>query len=145
MVVQDEDRPLLRRHSPERAVERVARRDAEGRIRCLRPVDRQHADVRGPAPRPPRFGVAGVDEDPVDPGVEAIDLAQLRKLPPGRDEGLLDGILGPPDVAQDPMRDDEEPIGRATGDGSECLFVPGSCRLDEGPIHPVTPCSTRPW
>jgi hypothetical protein len=48
-----------------------------------------------------------VDEDPVDPGVEALDFAELRKLSPGRDKGLLHGVLGPTDVTQDPMRDGE--------------------------------------
>lgn len=90
------------------------------------------------------FRVAGVDEDPVDPGFEAIDLAELRKLSPGRDEGLLHGVLGPPDVTQDPMRDGEEPISRVTGDRGECLFVPGPCRFDERPVHPFAPSFARP-
>ena len=82
-----------------------------------------------------------MDEDPADPGFEAIDLAELRKLPPGRHEGLLHGVLGPPDVAQDPMRNGEEPISRAAGDRGERLFVPGPCRFDERPVHPLLPGS----
>ena len=60
----------------------------------------------------------------MDPGLEPIDLAELRKLPPGHDESLLHGILGQSDVTQDPIRNGEEPISRATGDRGKCLFVP---------------------
>lgn len=124
VVVKHEDGALLGRQSPESAVERVARRDAQGRVGCRQHVDRQHPNVGGPTSRPLCFRIAGVDENPVDPGFEAIDLTKLRKLPPGRDEGLLHGVLGPPDVAQDPMRNGEKPISRAAGDRGERLFVP---------------------
>lgn len=77
-----------------------------------------------------------MDKDPVDPGVESVDLAELRKLPPGCHEGVLHGVLGPAEIAQDPMRNGEEPISRATGDRGERLFVPGPCRLHERPVHP---------
>jgi hypothetical protein len=71
----------------------------------------------------------------VDPGVEAVALAQPRELPPGRDEGLLYGVLGPSDVTQDPVRDGEQPICRAAGDGGECLLVPGPRGVDERSVH----------
>jgi hypothetical protein len=60
----------------------------------------------------------------MEPGVETLGLAEPRKLPPGRDERLLHGVLGPSDVTQDPMRDGEEPIRRAAGEGGEGLLVP---------------------
>ena len=71
----------------------------------------------------------------MEPGVETLGLAEPRELAPGRDERLLHGVLGPVDVTQDPMRDGEEPIRRAAGEGGEGLLVPGSSRQDERPIH----------
>ena len=71
----------------------------------------------------------------MEPGVETLDLAEPRKLTPGCDERLLDGVFGSVDITQDPMRDGEEPIRRAAGEGGEGLLVPGSSRQDERPIH----------
>ena len=73
----------------------------------------------------------------MDPGLEALGFAELGQLPPRGDERLLDGVLGTPDVTQDPMRDDEQPVSRAANDGGEGLLVPGPCRLDEGEVHPM--------
>ena len=72
----------------------------------------------------------------MDPGLEALDVAERGQLPPRRDERLLDSVLGTPDVTQDPMRDGEQPVSRAADDGGERLLVPGPCRLDEREVHP---------
>ena len=69
------------------------------------------------------------------PGVETLGLAEPRKLAPSRDDRQLDGVFGPVDVTQDPIRDGEEPICRAASEGGECLLVPGSSRQNERPIH----------
>ena len=55
----------------------------------------------------------------MEPGVEAIDIPERRQLAPGEHEGLLDGILGEPEIAQDPIRDREEPPGRQADQGFE--------------------------
>ena len=144
VVVQHEDRALVRRKASEPAVERVARRDA-GSCR-VSPARRPTASGRwrtSAAPASPRRSRHGRGSG--DPGFEAIDLAELRKLPPGRHEGLLHGILGSPDVAQDPVRNGEEPISRATGDRGECLFVPGPCRFDRASGPPSAPWFARPF
>ncbi len=72
----------------------------------------------------------------MNPRLETLDVAERGKLPPRRDERLLDGILGTPDVTQDPMRDGEQPVSRAAGDGGERLLVPGPRRFDEREVHP---------
>jgi len=77
-----------------------------------------------------------MDEDSMEPGLEAFGFAERRQLPPRSDERLLDGVLGAPDVAQDPMCDDEQPVSRAASDGGEGLLVPGPRRLDECEVHP---------
>ena len=41
----------------------------------------------------------------MEPGLEALRIAQPRELAPGEEECLLDGVLGPLDIAKDPVRD----------------------------------------
>jgi len=53
--------------------------------------------------------------------------------------------VGAPDVTQDPMRDDEQPVSGAASDGGEGLLVPGPCRLDEGEVHPSGLQLRGPW
>jgi hypothetical protein len=62
----------------------------------------------------------------MQPGVEPVDVSKLGQLPPSEDEGLLDGILGVPEIAQDPIRDCEESITSPTCQAGERLFVSGS-------------------
>ena len=76
VVVQDEDRPLVDREPAERPLQFVAVGDGVASIRGRWPVDGQDADVGDPMACPLRFVVAGVDEDPMDPGLEAVRLPQ---------------------------------------------------------------------
>ena len=63
------------------------------------------ADTQAPAPVPTCLLVAGVDEEAVEPGLEALGVAQPRELAPGKEERLLDGVLCPLNVPEDPVRD----------------------------------------
>ena len=79
----------------------------------------------------------------MEPGIEPLDLAEPRELAPGRDERLLHGIIGQVDIAQDPLRDGEQPIRRAASEGPKGLLVPGPRRQYERPIHAL-PSGSRP-
>ncbi len=70
-----------------------------------RSVDRQRPEAAAPATMPTQLLVAGIDEQPVEPGTEALRIAEPREFAPGEEECLLDGVLGPLRVAQDPVRD----------------------------------------
>jgi hypothetical protein len=76
--------------------------------------------------------VAGMHEQSSQPGVEAIDVPERRQFTPGEHEGLLDGILGEPEIAQDPIRDREEPIASGARQAGKGFLISGSCSLDEG-------------
>ena len=52
VVMQDEDRAMVRREPGERAIERVAVVDRDGGVGPTRSVDRQRPDAGGPAPMP---------------------------------------------------------------------------------------------
>ena len=81
----------------------------------------------------------------MEPCLERSVFAECRQLPPRGDERLLDGVLGAPDVTQDPMRDGEQPVSRAASDGGEGLLVPGPRRLDEGEVYPSGSPVRGPW
>ena len=92
----------------------------------------------------PRLPVAGIDEEPAQPGVEAIDVPERRQLTPGEHERLLDGIFREPEIAQDPIRDREESIASGTRQAGKGFLISGSRSLDEGNLHPRLPSAMRP-
>ena len=102
VVVQDEDRAMLRRQPLEGAIEGVPVVDRDHRVGPARSVDRQDPDVGAPAPMPAQLLVTGIDEQPMEPWTEAFRIAQPREFAPGEEECLLDGVLRPLRVAQDP-------------------------------------------
>ena len=81
--MQDEDRPLFDRELPERAFQLVAIGESRAAIRCRWPSHRQDPDVGFPVTGPLRFVVAGMDEDSMDPRLEAVRIPKVRKPPPG--------------------------------------------------------------
>ena len=84
---------------------------------------------------PLRFVVAGVDEDPVDPCLEAIRVPKLRKPAPGEDEGVLQRVLGETRVAQDPVGDRIEAVADLVHQDGECFSVSLAGLFDEVSIH----------
>ena len=101
--MQDEDRPLIDREPAERPLQLVAVGDGGAAVRGRWPIHGQDPDVGRPLASPLRFVVAGVDEDPMDPGLEALGLPQVRDPAPGEHEGVLQRVLGETRVAQDPV------------------------------------------
>ena len=51
-------------------------------------------------------------KESVDPRVEAVRIAEARKVAPGDHQRVLQGVLGPIDVAEDPLCDPEEAVAR---------------------------------
>ena len=82
-----------------------------------------------------------MDQEAAQPGVEAIDVPERWQLTPGEHEGLLDGVFREPEIAQDPIRDREEPIASGARQAGEGFLISGSRSLDEGNLHPRLLCS----
>jgi hypothetical protein len=53
---------------------------------------------------------ADVREQPVDPRVEPVRIAEAREVTPGDHQRVLQSVLGPVDVAEDALCDGEEAI-----------------------------------
>ena len=102
-----------------------ASRSATWSERCLRSLGIEavwHRDLAHAAP-PANAHATGVHEDLVEPPVEPCRVAQGRKLPPGCEPRLLDGIAGVGLRPEDRQRD---PIGPGKVDQDEaveCLDV----------------------
>src|SRR5919109_1495934 len=139
VVMQDEDRPLLRWEPPEPALDLVTIDERGELVRAGRSVDRQGSDVRGPGALAARLGVAGVDERPLEPGVEPVRIAEAAQLTPGDHQRLLHGILGQADVAEDAACDAKERVPAGSGQDSERLPVASLGLLDEIAIHSLRP------
>ena len=50
------------------------------------------------------------DEHAMEPRVEPVRIAEAAKVAPGDHQRILQGILGPVDVAKDPVGDRVEPV-----------------------------------
>ena len=58
-----------------------------------RGVEPRDLDVEPVSAEPPCFVDAGSNEETVQPGVDAIGIAQRGQITPGSDERVLDGVL----------------------------------------------------
>jgi succinyl-CoA synthetase beta subunit len=118
--MEDDHGPHLRFEPEEAAFELVAVDDRRRRVGDRRGVDLGQLDVHAVPACPSRLIDAGVDEQPMQPGIEPVGIPERGQITPGPDERVLDGILGPFDIPE------HEPGGRIqTGDR-------GACQLGEG-------------
>ncbi len=103
--MQDDDGTVLGSEGSERPLEGIALVNGNGLVGSSRSVDRERSNVGGPPPVATELLVTGVHDEPVQPHLEATRVTQPWQLAPGEEECLLDGVLGPLDVAKDPIRD----------------------------------------
>ena len=144
VVVEHHDGAVLHGKSSEGALELVPIVDVAQRVGRVRWVEHHQArSSRTPGSSPLSLAVALPDEDPVRPGLEAGRVAELRKVAPDAQQRLLRRILGEVDVAQDPVRDGEEPVAHADSKERECLFVALLRPGHETRIHPFPSCGAR--
>jgi hypothetical protein len=134
-VVEDEDGALVRRQSPETAIQLIAVVDREKFIWGGRSVRLEQDNIGCEMPATPRFGVASVDEDAMEPRIKSIKVAQGRKLPPHLDEGHLDRVLGEVGVPQDPMRDVDAAVADLANQGGERFFVAAPRLIHDASEH----------
>src|SRR4029450_4849780 len=86
-----------------------------------------------------------MDEDPVNPGLEAIHVPELREPSPGQNEGVLQCVLGEAGIAQAPEGDGVERVADLVHQDGECLSVAPTGLLDEVSIHLDLRLSQPEW
>jgi hypothetical protein len=62
----------------------------------------------------------------MQPGVEPVRIAECPQVTPGDHQRVLNGILGPIDISQDPLCNPEEPVTAHADQVSVSLPVPHS-------------------
>ena len=134
-VAEHEDRPFVGGEPPKATVELVAIGHAEELVGTRWVVDGEHMEVRRSPSLAAGLGDADVREEPVDPGIEAIGIAEVRQVTPGDHERILKGILRSIDVAEDPIGDREETVATALDQVDERRLISALGRLDEVAIH----------
>jgi hypothetical protein len=92
----------------------------------------------------PELITAGVEEDPVQPRVEAIDVAQAGQVPPAADERLLDGILCPVRVLEDESGRRVQPTARGASQHREGVMIAPARPLHEVSLHDRPSVFARP-
>lgn len=127
---QDEDDALLDRQPVERAFQQVAvlsRPQASG---CRLLFDGLDQADGLPSTTSPHV-MAGVDQQPSQPGIEAVGFAQPWQIAPGADQRLLHGIVRVGAVAQGQPRHAAQPVHRVAGQPREGILVSPHGTLDQ--------------
>jgi hypothetical protein len=101
VVAKDDSNPLIRVEILEGALEGIAILELSGGVMRVSvrscPIQRVVSSVASPA----KPVSAGVGEDAPEPGVQAVEIAELRKLAPGSSERVVGRIFGLLGVAKD--------------------------------------------
>ena len=79
--------------------------------------------------------MARAHQDPVQPGIEPIGIAERREVAPGGDERLLGRVPRPVGIAEDQLGDAVEPGDRQARELVERVAVACHRSLDENPVH----------
>jgi hypothetical protein len=104
VVVQDDERPVLRVEEHECPLDQIPVGQVAGRIGADRLVDDLELDLDGTAPSPARLVEAGIDEEAVEPGIEPVRITKSGQVPPGSHQGVLDRVARELRVPQDESR-----------------------------------------
>ena len=137
VVVEDDDRSMLGIEAADAALEVIT----IGR-RGLTVTDRMGHDLReldlDPAPLDgPKLVAARVQEQPVEPGLEAVRIPQGRQVPPASDHRLLDGVLRAVGIPKDEAGGGVEPSHAGASEHGEGVMITLLRPLHEVPLHAV--------
>ncbi len=135
VVVKDDDRALLGiqvTHATRQVVpvsrERLAIAHGER-------GDLGERDLDASPPRLAQLIAAGVQEEPVEPGFEAIGVAKGREVPPAADHRLLDGLVRTVGIAQDERGCRLQPAHRGACEYGEGVMIALPRSFHEVPLH----------
>jgi len=140
--MQNDDRAMIDREAPEASLQLIAVGTVTG------PVANGgfHPDALNGtlvAPSPHVLVGSRPHEDPIEPAVEPLDVAQLWQLAPAADECLLDRVLGKVRVPKDEPGNCVEAVDLASGESPEGFSIPALRSFDEVPPYVGLPCSRR--
>ena len=138
-VMEDDHRAFLDPEAAERSVELVSIDQRRQLIVAGSLVERQLVDFDGStAAVPARLAMARPDEQPVDPGLEAIRVTERREVTPGGDERLLGCVGCTIRVAQDQAGKAVQAVDRCSRELIERAAIAGHRLFHETSVHPTS-------
>ena len=123
VVVQHHHCAMIDGKVAEPSFELIAIDDRAQVVSSDRLVGWEQPQIRRPAPLLPALAVAGTNEEPVRPSLEAGWVAKLRKVLPDGQQRLLRRVLGEIHVAEDPSSDGQESIGESSRMSVKTNFI----------------------
>jgi MerR family transcriptional regulator, repressor of the yfmOP operon len=142
--MKDDDGALFRVEMTDAALDLVSVGGSRLRVRHRQGMDLRELDLDTPALGGPELIAAGVEEEPMQPGLEAIGIAQRREVPPASDERLLDGVLRAVGIPQDEPSRGVEPTDRGACQQRKGVMIASPCSFHEVSLHVVLG-SARPF
>jgi hypothetical protein len=135
VIAEDEDGSLLRRKPAERAVDDVSIDDARELVGCRGAVEGQNLEMGVPASVTASVLDAHVRDEALDPEVESVRIAEVRKVTPGDHQRVLQGILGPIDIPENPASDRVQAVDPRSDEVEESDLISALGRDDKLSIH----------
>ena len=133
--MKDDDGALLRVEVTDATLDLVSVGRSRLGVRYRERMDLGKLDLDASALDGPELIAAGVEEEPVQPGVEAIGIAQRGQVPPASDERLLDGVLRTVWVPQDEPSRGVQPTDRGACQQRKGVMIASPCSLHEVSLH----------
>src|SRR5690349_1988723 len=150
-VMEHDDRAPAWLERPQATIKEIAIDDGRREVGRHRDVDRGELDLDRAPLAAPHDVEAGIDEQSMEPGVEAVDIAQRRQVAPAPDHRLLDGVARELAVAEDQASGRVQPRDGRADEHGEGVMIATLRSLDESPLvhgrlrtsaRPRWPCST---
>jgi len=135
VVMEHDDRALLRRQAAEGAIECVTVRDGVRRVGIGGRFETNDLDPGCESPRRSSFRVTRMNDEPVEPGIEASGVAERGQVAPSADERLLGRILGAVVIAQNPVGQGVAAVDGRRREGREGVAIPALRPLDDLDLH----------
>ena len=144
VVMQDDHGAMLRLESAEAILELVPIRQRGLVVRHRVGKDLWHGDLDAPTLDMAELIATRVEEQPVQPGIETIDVTQRGQVPPAPDERLLDGILCSIGIPEDESRSGIKPADRRASEHGEGVMIALLRSSHEIPLHGSPQLRERP-
>jgi len=135
VIAKHEDRTFFRLQSAERAIHDVTIDDTRELVACSVIGKLEDLEPGIPATVSSRVLDAHVREHALEPEVEPVRIAEVRKVTPGDHQRVLQGILGPVDITKHPAGDPVQAIEARAHQVHEGDLVAALRRDHELSIH----------
>ena len=94
-------------------------------------IDLEDKDLSRPSTLGAGVVLAGAQEEPMEPCIEALGFAQAGQIAPGADEGLLDDVFRGISIAEDASRDRVQAVVCGAGNSVEGPAIALLCAFDQ--------------